>query len=558
MTGITHLTAEHVRAWARESVGRLKQSRERLDAANVFPVADSDTGTNMWLTLSHGAEAITARQKGDDAVGTLRSFASGASAGARGNSGVILGEFLRGLAIGAAARHPAQVSSSGRAASSELEGRDLVAGLIEGADRARAAVARPVPGTILSAAGEAAAAAAAVLEKDSWRLSTLIDAAVAGARKAVDASPDQLSALRTAHVVDSGAVGLLLVLEGLQSVVNGDTGRDVTQIPLSVSEWSASVIDGDPDQDCQCIRRDAGQHRGPAADHGGILEGPAFEVMYLAERGGCDPHVDEPADAVAASRLQSSLTEIGDSVVVGSPGDREDRSVRVHVHTDDPAAAIAVALGWQLSQVVVHRVSDPVADRPWGVVGITSSPRLLSDIAALGGVALWSQTGAIADAELRRAIVDAHGREVLVISGRIAEDPSLAARAEKIGWHCGVRVHSLRGRNSTDAHLIAALAAVQLASGAGADEAADRAAEAIRHVQVTILETDGSQADLPAALADIHGQLGAATDTVTLICDEHADPSVPETVVQWARAAGLDVVRLPSGVEAASCVVGVE
>ncbi|KFD43339.1 hypothetical protein IU11_12650, partial [Cellulosimicrobium sp. MM] len=142
-------------AWGRGGVHALAQARASLDRVNVFPVADADTGTNMYLTLLDAVRALPAGTA--DAAGpaggagdVLVRLARGALVGARGNSGVILSEYLRGLALELAEHRT-------------VSGAALAVGLDRAARTARGAVARPAPGTILTAADAAARAAADVV-----------------------------------------------------------------------------------------------------------------------------------------------------------------------------------------------------------------------------------------------------------------------------------------------------------------------------------------------------------------------------------------------------------
>ena len=137
------LDADAVRRWSRAAVESLDAHRAEIDELNVFPVPDGDTGTNLALTLRAAADALAA-DGAADAAAALRIFARGAVLGARGNSGVIAAQFLRGLADAAGA-------------APTCDGAVLRAGLRLGADEARAAVAEPVEGTILTVAREAAA-----------------------------------------------------------------------------------------------------------------------------------------------------------------------------------------------------------------------------------------------------------------------------------------------------------------------------------------------------------------------------------------------------------------
>ena len=186
-----------VRRWAGLGVEILKSHRDELNALNVFPVPDGDTGTNLYLTFRAAAEAeLTRSGRPDDVVDALSSLARGAVLGARGNSGVILAQVLQAFADSAATMGPPL---------------RLSALLAAGAAAARAAVADPQEGTALSVLD----AAAAVQPRDAH---TAIDAAQA----MLERTPDMLPVLKAAGVVDAGGRGVVLLLEALSAAWHGD------------------------------------------------------------------------------------------------------------------------------------------------------------------------------------------------------------------------------------------------------------------------------------------------------------------------------------------------
>ncbi|MFD8555575.1 DAK2 domain-containing protein, partial [Streptomyces fradiae] len=193
-----------VRAWCALALDALGREREEIDAINVYPVADGDTGTNLYLTVEAARQAVEALFAAgghggggaDDGRGgaapapadTVRALAHGALVGARGNSGTILAQLLRGMA---------DVLAHG------CDGAHLARALSTASAAARQAVAHPVEGTILSVA-EAAARAAGEAGRD---LRDVARAAYDGARAALDATPGQLDVLARAGVVDAGGGG---------------------------------------------------------------------------------------------------------------------------------------------------------------------------------------------------------------------------------------------------------------------------------------------------------------------------------------------------------------
>jgi dihydroxyacetone kinase-like predicted kinase len=223
-----------VRSWCGLALRALGRAREEIDAINVYPVADGDTGTNLYLTVESAAAAVeavfAAHRAGTgrgDAAGTggagaggadasagpsladaAQAMAHGALIGARGNSGTILAQLLRGMA---------QVFA-GRGEDAHADGTGLRLALRHAADSARRAVAHPVEGTILSVAS-AAADAADGAEGDCGAVTR---AAYEGARAALAATPGQLPVLRRAGVVDAGGRGLVSVLAALVEAVTGE------------------------------------------------------------------------------------------------------------------------------------------------------------------------------------------------------------------------------------------------------------------------------------------------------------------------------------------------
>lgn len=186
----------------------LERHREIVDALNVFPVPDGDTGTNMYLTMQAAWNEID--NASDSDIGRMAQLvAQGALMGARGNSGVILSQILRGLAH--TFRNKATVTA-----------RDLVAGLQRGSDTAYKGVVKPVEGTILTVIREAAAAAqrAASVDQD---LAFVFLRTVQAAGEAVERTPSLLPVLARAGVVDSGGKGLLYILEGMLRGLHGET-----------------------------------------------------------------------------------------------------------------------------------------------------------------------------------------------------------------------------------------------------------------------------------------------------------------------------------------------
>ncbi|MGH9271286.1 MAG: DAK2 domain-containing protein, partial [Ilumatobacteraceae bacterium] len=269
----------------------LAQHRSAIDRLNVYPVPDGDTGTNMARTLDAVVAAV--EDAPEDLVGTCDAISHGSLMGARGNSGVILSQVLRGIAATlkeSPVVEPATVARALRAAS-------------QAADRA---VLKPVEGTILTVVRASAAGAEAAVDADG-DLATVVRAARDAGRVALASTPDLLQVLRDAGVVDAGGAGYLLLLDALANVVDGE--------PLPEPDDAAPV---------------AGATQPIAGTSGEAVGGDQrYEVMYLCDL--ADERIDE---------FKQRWGELGDSiVVVGGDG-----LWNCHVHTNDIGAAIETAL----------------------------------------------------------------------------------------------------------------------------------------------------------------------------------------------------------------------
>lgn len=309
----------------------LGEARERIDALNVFPVADGDTGTNMYLTMDGALDFV--RGQFELGAGTSRLdeglalIARGMLLSARGNSGVILSQLTLGLA------------RSVRPETEAADPEDLAAAFETAAQTAWDALAEPVEGTILSVARAAAEGARAVVdsapEGEPLTVLPVVSAALHAAQEALTHTPDQLEPLRVAGVVDAGGAGLVLVIEALEAVLEDRPHLDLDDVP---DWWVAPAED-----DAGATGAGAHHHGGDHVACEGEVEG--VEVMYLLT--GSDP--------TRAERLRIHLSRLGDSVVVaGGPAD-----YRVHVHLEDPRPAVeAGTFAGRVEQVRMTSLAD--------------------------------------------------------------------------------------------------------------------------------------------------------------------------------------------------------
>ncbi|MCD2261638.1 DAK2 domain-containing protein [Dietzia aurantiaca] len=324
----TTLDAQGVLTWARRCVEQLAEHREEINALNVFPVPDSDTGTNLLYTM----RAALDRAEGEDAWiaeggGTAGArevavaLGRGAVHGARGNSGVILSQVLR--AVGEAATFTVVDAATYRRAL-----RTAVT-LVDNA------LSDPVEGTIVTVLREAAAGAG------RSTATSLVEVARAAADSAADAlsrTTAQLSVLRNAGVVDAGGRGLLILLDTMVGVLTGETpDRPDYGVPSDPGAGECAAGAGTESSD----RDDAGGRAVQASTQ------TRYEVMYSLTH----------SDDARADELRSALRTLGDSVVVVGDGGAGDHARwAVHVHTDDIGPAIESALS--LGRIVEIRVTD--------------------------------------------------------------------------------------------------------------------------------------------------------------------------------------------------------
>ena len=278
----------------------LEQNREAIDALNVFPVPDGDTGTNMSLTMKSTVKEIAA-QDVTDAAKMANMAARGTLKGARGNSGVILSQILRGFARGI---EGCQV----------IDAEIFAKGLRSGADTAYKAVMKPKEGTILTVIRVIAEESQRYVAKKPRTVGEVLDKMIRSGEAILEKTPDMLPALKQAGVVDSGGQGLLTVLKGWRAAYNGEKVEET-----AVTVGDAATFEFEDDHDA--------------------LEELTFK--YCTEFIIQDLNDSVTEDDI--NKFRTRLGRIGDSVVC--VGDFE--FVKVHVHTNDPGKAIqwACAMG---------------------------------------------------------------------------------------------------------------------------------------------------------------------------------------------------------------------
>jgi DAK2 domain fusion protein YloV len=362
--------AAQARSWCAASLAKLRRHRDEINGLNVFPVPDADTGTNLVLTVRSACRSLAEMTEKDQVGGVLRAAARGALLGARGNSGVIVAEFLRGMAD-ALAGHT--VATPG----------ELAAAFGTAADACFAAVEDPLDGTVLSVARAAAQAAS----NTEGGLIEVCEAAARGAAEALVRTTSQLPALQAAGVVDAGGRGLLVLFEALSVVVAG-----------------GSILADEPDID------DEPAPTGPPA-------APQYEVQYLLDAG-----------AAQVDTLRRQLALLGDSLAVVR-ADADHGTWNVHVHVDDVGAAIEAGIeAGRPHRISVTRFADQLDHAPHAghihqpetpagraVLLIMPGAGLAQVLSEAGATVLQvPETGPLSSDDVRAAI-DATGASELIV-----------------------------------------------------------------------------------------------------------------------------------------------
>jgi DAK2 domain fusion protein YloV len=289
----------------------LEKSVADINAINVFPVPDGDTGTNMFLTMRSTMEEAD-RAPLNNVAAVVKAMAQGALMGARGNSGVILSQFFRGLAKGLAEKE-------------SITGSDWALALSEASRTAYKGLSQPVEGTMLTVIRDASAAAEVAAQTDPDDLTIVAEAAVEAAKDSVAKTPLLLPVLREAGVVDAGGQGIYILLEGALRYLRGEMEEMQYRSPQMVT---ANLP----------------------------LSSRAAELMAEPEElyGYCTNFLLE-GQKLNTDRIRKKLEDKGQSVVVVG----DETTVRVHIHTYDPGSVIryATSLG-TLHQLQVQNMDD--------------------------------------------------------------------------------------------------------------------------------------------------------------------------------------------------------
>jgi DAK2 domain fusion protein YloV len=285
----------------RAAVANLERHAAEIDALNVFPVPDGDTGSNMLATCTEMLRYVRDDSSVEGVADRLR---EGALFGARGNSGVILSQVVRGLAEGFAGRR-------------RFNGLDLAHALASASTAAYGAVPRPVEGTMLTVIREAAAAAVATAEREN-DIAAVLASATDAAEKALAKTPSLLPVLRDAGVVDSGGAGLVRLFEGALGFLRGEAPVPAARAPAYPSPVPAGVAVGET--------------------------GHGYETVYLIR--------PFPGQLLDLDRITGYLVRTGESVNVAG----DAKAAKIHVHNGRPDLVMRQAL--RLGRIVNATILD--------------------------------------------------------------------------------------------------------------------------------------------------------------------------------------------------------
>ncbi|WP_344082197.1 DAK2 domain-containing protein [Luedemannella helvata] len=506
------LDAAVIRRWSAAGLAALRGHQRQIDQLNVFPVPDADTGTNLVLTVTAADAALADRPDLDGLGAALGCLARGAVIGARGNSGAIISQLLRGAADALAG-----VDRAG--------GAGLAHALRAAHDAAVAAVAHPMPGTMLSiteaAAKAAEAAAGGARDAATPGAGGLAAVAVAAAEAAVEAlrhTPEQLPTLARAGVVDAGGLGLVIIFEALAEI----------------------IADRPPTADLV----------GPAARPGTVAretgsEAYAYEVQYLLEA----PAARMPGLRVELSTLGDSLVIVGADAVGTVDG---DGVWNVHVHVNDVGAAIEAGIrAGRPHRISVTRFADGVAANhahagvPEGVAVVVVARGCpgLADLFAGEGVAAWTDHVAPTTADLLTAIRATGRRQVVVLPDDPDARAAAAAAADTVRVE-GVQVGVVPTRSPVQA--LAALAVRDASRRFGDDIIAmAEAAGACRYAEISVAESDAltvaGRATAGDHIALVDGEVNVIGRELTEVC---------VTALDRMLSGGGELVTLVTGADA--------
>ncbi|GAA0538897.1 DAK2 domain-containing protein [Paractinoplanes ferrugineus] len=483
------LDAATVHRWCGGGLEALRAHQHEIDELNVYPVPDGDTGTNLVLTLTSAQQELEGSAAGEPAterepVGALRRMARGALLGARGNSGVIVSQILRGMA-------------DSLTSSAAVRGAELARALRSASEAAYAAVARPVEGTVLSVVAAAADGAGRIKSDD---LLAVARAAALAASEALARTPQQLPVLARAGVVDAGGRGLCLLLDALVAALTPASATAPETGPPARPDTPAKAALGPSHPPTGGAAADGALGTHPVPDPTAVPgeDGDfGYEVQYLLD-----------ASDAAVGELRRLLDGLGDSLVVVGSG---DGVWNVHVHV--AAAGIGAAVEAGVVAGRPHRISvTPLIPGRAHVSPERPAPRRRGAVVVAAGdglTALFEAEGAtvVGRNPSIREVIEAIARTragCVVLLPNDANTHAVATAAGREAERSGVRVSVVPTRSPVQA--LAALA-VRATTRPFSDDviAMAEAAGACRYGEVCTAQRDSLTVAGPCRAGDLLG-----------------------------------------------------
>lgn len=493
-------TGRELKSFLEAGTAWLEAHAASINALNVFPVPDGDTGTNMVLTMHAALEEIKAAPD-DSAAAVAHATAHGALMGARGNSGVILSQLFRGLA-------------SGLDGKAQFDGADFAAALNEASITAYKGVIKPVEGTILTVGREAAEAAQALVEEGQVDFLPVLERVVAAAKDSVARTPLLLDVLRDAGVVDAGGQGLFIILEGGLKHMRGEPVE-----ALEAVEEMALPVEG--------VTSEREKEWGYCTEF--MIKGQDLNLEEVKER----------------------MIAWGDSVLVVG----DEHTTKVHVHTFRPGEVIGYASSkGTLHDIKIDNMQDqhreylvmaeeatpvPSAEEMSGIATVVVASgaglRRVFESLGVGTIVPGGQTMNPSTQELLQAIEKAASRDVIVLpnNGNVL---LAAQKARELSQKNVVVVPS-----ETIPQGISALLSLNYQAGLEKNaQAMEKAAQSVQTAEVTrairSVKINGLEVEEGEIIGLLNGNLTASGKTIEEVVSqmlEHMDAAQYEIITVY-------------------------
>ncbi|WP_042223809.1 DAK2 domain-containing protein [Oceanobacillus manasiensis] len=507
----------------------LSNNAQKIDALNVFPVPDGDTGTNMNLSMSSGANEVK-KQNSDEIYEVANSFAKGLLMGARGNSGVILSQIFRGF-------------SKGMDKKSTVTTKDLAQAFDTGVTTAYKAVMKPVEGTILTVAKDAAKQAVKAAEKED-DIIQLMESVLDEAKASLKRTPDLLPVLKEVGVVDSGGQGLVTVYEGFLSALKGE------ELPDHIAEIDMTDM----------VNAEHHKITQDFMDTSDIEFGYCTEFMVKFE----DEKIEEnPFDEEA---FRDELSKHGDSLLVVS----DEEIVKVHIHAEYPGTCMT--LGQQYGSLINMKIENmreqhtaivgnktteqkPKKQTEYGIVTVAMGEGLKVLLESLGATVVieGGQTMNPSTQDIANAIQETNAKNVLVLPN----NKNILMAADQAADLAEVNVRVIPTKTIPQG--ISAMLAFHPESDIDANkEAMDEARSHVKTGQVTYAvrdtQIDGITIENGNYMGILDGKIKAThkekTEAVKLLLQEMiSEDDEILTILQGEDVTDEDVAELESYVE---------